>query len=96
MCFNKDLRDALLCKWKSNSGALIRVRAVAIQVEDLNEASLPLHPLSFGALPLGAFTRERADPLSAKGSPALLRVPQRSRTNRMRMYRAGRPWPCTQ
>lgn len=46
MCFNKDLRDILLlCKQKDNSGAVIRVRALADQVEGPNEASLP--PLPF-------------------------------------------------
>lgn len=44
--FNKDLRDALLCKQETNSGAVIRVHAVAIQVEGPNEAFPPPNFLS--------------------------------------------------
>lgn len=55
MCFNKDLRDALLYKWKNNSGAVIRVRAVAIQVEDPNEGFASPPPSSFPGSPTGGF-----------------------------------------
>lgn len=54
MGFNKDLRDTLLCKQKSNSGAVIRVRAVAMQVEGPNEG-FPFVPPSFLGSPRGSF-----------------------------------------
>lgn len=49
-----------------------------------------LSPLPFWAFPGGGFTRKIADPLSGKGSPVLVRGPQRSTADRMHMYRTGR------
>lgn len=54
MGFNKDLRDTLLCKQKSNSGAVIRGRAVAMQVEGPNEGS-PFVPPFLSGLSRGSF-----------------------------------------
>lgn len=52
--FNKDLGDTLLCKQKSNSGAVIRVCAVVMQVEGSNEG-FPFVPSSFLGIPRGRF-----------------------------------------